>query len=195
MPTVMRLVCYLSAISRSGVHDLNTIPEPDSSNGPSHRSDAVSSQDLATAYHEAGHAVVALSLGRSIEKLSIVRNSLRLGAVSLGSSRRGRRDDYFENEALVLLSGVLSEARITGKLNLNGARQDILNLRKLISTRVKTEKAAERLERRLFDKTEHYLMQTSIWESIEKIAKELLQHRSISGRAARHIYDEATKES
>jgi ATP-dependent Zn protease len=175
--------------------DLNTIPEPGSSNAVPKQPASDAEQDLATAYHEAGHAVVALSLGRSIEKLSIVRNSLRLGAVNLGSSRRGRRDDYFEKEALVLLAGLLSEARITGKLNWNGARQDVLNLRKLISARVGTEKAAERLERRLFDKTEHYLSQAGIWEAIEKIAKELLQHRSISGRSARHVYDQATKQS
>lgn len=174
--------------------DLDTIPEPESSETLPKPSEPSAEQDLATAYHEAGHAVVALSLGRSIEKLTIVRNSLRLGAVNMGTSRRGRRDDYFENEALVLLAGILSEARITGKLNWNGARQDVLNLRKLISTRVGTEKAGERLERRLFDKTEHYLSQTGIWEAIETIAQELLRQRSISGRAARHIYDEATKE-
>ena len=40
-------------------------------------------QMIATAYHEAGHAIVALSLGRTVEKCTIVRNSIRLGAVQL----------------------------------------------------------------------------------------------------------------
>ncbi len=173
---------------------MNSIPEFDPTGDPPNGPKGSSEQDIATAYHEAGHAVVALSLGRSIVKLSIVRNSLRLGAVNLGSGRTGRRQDYFETEALILLAGIVSEARITGELNWSGARQDMSILRRLISARVANEKGAERLERRLFDKAEHYVTQTGVWDAIEKIAKMLLQHRSISGRSARHIFDEATKD-
>jgi ATP-dependent Zn protease len=172
---------------------LNSIPEFDPLGGQSLDPKVNSDQDIATAYHEAGHAVVALSLGRTIVKLSIVRNSLRLGAVNLGSGRTGRRQDYFETEALILLAGIVCEARITGELNWSGARQDLSILRRHISTRVSSEKAANRLERRLFDKAEHYVTQPNIWEAIERIATMLIQHRSISGRSARHIYDEATK--
>ena len=53
-------------------------------------------QLMATAYHEAGHAVVALSLGRAVEKCTIVRNSIRLGAVQLGKGRGQRQQDLFE---------------------------------------------------------------------------------------------------
>jgi ATP-dependent Zn protease len=173
--------------------DLNSTPDPESLNPQYDTPEMAPDRDIATAYHEAGHAVVALSLGRSIVKLSIVRNSLRLGAVNLGSGRTGRRQDYFETEALILLAGIVSEARITGELNWSGARQDLSVLRRHISTRVSSEKAADRLERRLFDKAEHYVTQPSIWNAIEKIATMLIRHRSISGRSARHIYDEATK--
>jgi len=181
---------------RNGEHfDLSSIPEPDNPITPRNESEAVADGDLAdgdlaTAYHEAGHAVVALSLGRSVNKLTIVRNSLRLGAVNFGSRRTGRRQDYFETEAMILLAGIVSEARLTGKLNWNGARQDMFQLQKMISTRVVSERAAERLQRRLFDKTEHLVMQSGIWSAIEKIAHMLVQHRSLSGRSARHIYDE-----
>lgn len=152
-----------------------------------------SAEDIATAYHEAGHAVVALALGRAVEKLSIVRNSLRLGAVNFSSRRTGRRQDYFENEAMILLAGIISEGRVTGKLNWSGANQDMLQLERMISSRVHQAKAAERLQRRLFDKTEHLLSQSEIWTAVEKIAQSLLQHRSLSGRAARHLFDEANK--
>lgn len=158
------------------------------------RSDGPTSpEDLATAYHEAGHAVVALALGRAVEKLSIVRNSLRLGAVNFGNRRSGRRQDYFETEAMILLAGLVSEAKFTGKLNWGGASQDMLQLERMVSLRVEKEKAAERMQRRLLDKTEHLLSQPEIWSAVERIAQSLVENRSISGRAARHLFDEATK--
>ncbi len=182
-------------VNRDREHfELSSFPESDNPVTPANDPKVVADGDLATAYHEAGHAVVALSLGRSINKLTIVRNSLRLGAVKFGSRRTGRRQDYFETEAMILLAGIVSEARITGKLNWSGARQDMVNLQKMISTRVANESAAERLQRRLFDKTEHLVMQPGIWGAIEKIAHMLVQHRSLSGRSARHIYDELNRE-
>jgi len=154
---------------------------------------SVSPEDLATAYHEAGHAVAALSLGRSIEKVTIERNSLRLGSVQFGNRRKGRRQDAFETDAMILLAGIVSEARVTGRLNWAGAGQDMLNLHRMIAARVATETAADRLQRRLFDKTQHWLDHEDIWAAVEQIAQQLLQHRSISGRSARHLYEQATQ--
>ena len=147
----------------------------------------------ATAYHEAGHAVIALSLGRSIEKLSIVRNSIRLGAVQLGKGRNGRKQDYFEIEALILLGGLVSEARYTGEYNWGGAQQDLRALRRLSLARIDTEQKAERLERRLLGKTSHHLDQPGHWEAVESVASELIKSKMMSGRAARHLFDEAMK--
>ena len=94
---------------------------------------------------------------------------------------------------MILLAGIISEGRVTGTLNWSGANQDMLQLERMISSRVDQAKAAERLQRRLFDKTEHLLSQSEIWTAVEKIAQSLLQHRSLSGRAARHLFDEANK--
>lgn len=148
---------------------------------------------IATAYHEAGHAVVALSLGRSVERLTIIRNSLRLGAVQIGKGRNSRKQDYYEIEAMILLAGLVSEARYTGEYNWGGAQQDLRAVRRLSLARVETEKKAERLERRLLDKTSHHLDQIGHWEAVESVANELIKSQSISGRAARHLYDEAMK--
>lgn len=150
----------------------------------------ISAEDVATAYHEAGHAVVALSLGRTVEKVTIVRNSLRLGSVQFGSRRKGRRQDAFETEAMILLAGLLSESRVTGRMNWAGAGQDMLNLQRMICMRVGTDKAGERLQRRLMDKTEHWLEQPEIWAAVELIAQQLLQQGMLSGRAARHLYEQ-----
>jgi ATP-dependent Zn protease len=153
----------------------------------------IDEQMIATAYHEAGHAVVALSLGRSVEKLTIIRNSLRLGAVQIGKGRNSRKQDYFEIEALILLAGVVAEARYTGEYNWDGAQQDLRAVRRLSLARVETIKKAERLERRLLDKTEHHLDQPGNWDAVKLVAAELIQSQSISGRAARHLYDEVIK--
>ena len=153
----------------------------------------VDEQMIATAYHEAGHAVVALSLGRTIEKCTIVRNSLRLGAVQLGKGRNQRQQDFFETEAMILLGGLASEAKHTGQYNWGGAQQDLRSLRRLTLARVKTDQQVERLERRLLDKTVHHLEQPGHWAAIEVIVAELIRAQVISGRSARHHFDAVMK--
>ncbi|MFN7334228.1 MAG: hypothetical protein ACK5TC_04125, partial [bacterium] len=66
--------------------------------------------DEATAYHEAGHAVVALVLGRPVEKVTIRENTLRLGQVQMSNRRGTPIKDEIEVQALILLAGVVSEA-------------------------------------------------------------------------------------
>ncbi len=150
---------------------------------------------IATAYHEAGHAVVALSLGRTVEKCTIVRNSIRLGAVQLGKGRSQRQQDFFETEAMILLGGLASEAKHTGQYNWGGAQQDLRSLRRLTLARVKTEQQVDRLERRLLDKTVHHLEQPGHWEAIEVLVAELVRQQSISGRSARHHFDEVMRKT
>ena len=150
-------------------------------------------QMIATAYHEAGHAVVALSLGRTVEKCTIVRNSIRLGAVQLGKGRSQRQQDFFETEAMILLGGLASEAKHTGQYNWGGAQQDLRALRRLTLARVNTDQQVERLEKRLLDKTVHHLEQPGHWESVEVIVAELMRQQAISGRSARHLFDEVMK--
>jgi len=170
-----------------------TSADPDPSTPVANETVAPSLEDIATAFHEAGHAVVALSLGRTVEKLSIVRNTIRLGVVQLGKGRNGRKQDFFETEALILLGGLVSEARQTGEYNWGGAQQDLRSLRRLSLARVDTEAKAERLERRLLDKTSHHLDQDGHWEAVEAVAAELIKSKLISGRAARHLFDECMR--
>ena len=153
----------------------------------------VDEQLNATAYHEAGHAIVALSLGRTIEKCTIERNSIRLGAVQLGKGGRPRQQDYFEVEAMILLGGLVSEARYTGRYNWDGAQQDLRSLRRLTRARVESEQQIQRLEKRLLDKTSHHLDQPGHWESVECVVEQLIKQQAISGRSAKHLFDETMK--
>ena len=153
----------------------------------------IDEQMLATAYHEAGHAIVAISLGRTVEKCTIVRNTIRLGAVQLGKRRGQRQQDFFEVEAMILLGGLVSEARYTGQHNWDGAQQDLRALRRLTLARVETDQQVERLEKRLLDKTAHHMEQPGHWEAVEMVVAELIKLQAISGRSARHLFDEAMK--
>jgi ATP-dependent Zn protease len=179
---------------------MENAPKPDEPQGPIVPKPAdpkpiIDGQMIATAYHEAGHAIVALSLGRTIEKCTIVRNSIRLGAVQLGKGRNQRQQDFFEIEAMILLGGIVSEAKHTGQYNWGGAQQDLRSLRRLTLARVNTDQQVERLEKRLLDKTTHHLEQPGHWEAVEAVVAELIRQQAISGRSARHLFDEAMKKN
>jgi ATP-dependent Zn protease len=65
-----------------------------------------------TAYHEAGHAVVAITVGRAIQKVSIIPNKTRLGACEIKKGRFQPSNDWLEDEVLILFGGVAAEASI-----------------------------------------------------------------------------------
>lgn len=145
--------------------------------------------ERATAFHEAGHAVLAITLGRPVEKVTIERNSLRLGQVQM-SKRRGQPiKDALEAQALILLAGVVAEARIVGRYNWPGAQQDMIGVRQLARYRGATDKQVERLQQRWLDKTEHLVDDPDTWLAIERVAEELVTKKSLSGRAVQHIVD------
>lgn len=147
--------------------------------------------DLATAYHEAGHAVIALVLGRSVQRVSILPNQLRLGQCELKKGKVRQAHDPLEVEILILLGGLAAEACYTGEYAWGGAQQDLRAVRSLTMRRAGGEKQIERLERRLLDKVEHLLADPAVWRATELIAAELLRSTTISGRAARHLFDQA----
>ncbi len=156
-------------------------------------------QLTATAYHEAGHAVVAVSLGRTIHKVTINAANLqfggiRLGAVKFDKGRAKASKDAVEDEVLILFAGMVAEARFTGKYCPAGAQEDLVSVRRLLGNRAGNERQFERLERRLLKKTEHLLHDEAHVAAIESIAVELLEKRTISGRTVRHFFQQAQQQ-
>jgi ATP-dependent Zn protease len=143
-----------------------------------------------TAYHEAGHGTIAMVVGRSIQKISILPNKTRLGACEIKKGRAQPSDDWLEDEVLILFAGVAAEARLTGRYDWHGAGQDLRVIRRLTLSRAGEETRAEKLERRLLAKTEHLLADESTWKTTEQIAQALLEKETISGRAAKHLYQQ-----
>lgn len=153
-----------------------------------------SSSLIATAYHEAGHAVIALALGRAVQRISILPGHVWLGRCEFQKGRVRPSEDWLEREILISLAGAAAEARHTGAYAWDGAVADLRTVRRLAVQRA-SERQAERLERRLLAKVENLLDQAGHWRAVELIAVELLRCETISGRAVRHLFDQGSKQA
>ncbi len=152
------------------------------------------SSDEATAYHEAGHAVLALILGRPVRCVNIVADRESLGVCEFGKGVYRPSEDWLEREILIALGGIAAEARFTGNYAWDAAAKDQKYVRRLAEQRA-GERRAERLQRRLLSKAEHLLADEGHWRAVELIAAELLRQREISGRTALHLFERACQEA
>jgi ATP-dependent Zn protease len=150
--------------------------------------------DQATAYHEAGHAVLAFVLGRPVQCVSILPDREHLGICEFGKSVYRPSEDWLEREILIALGGIAAEARFTGIYAWDAAARDHQYVSRLAVQRA-GERRAERLQRRLLAKAEHLLSDEGCWLAVELIAAELLCHREISGRTARHLFERGSRPS
>ena len=151
---------------------------------------------IATAYHESGHAVVAISLGRQIKKATVNRANLptggvRLGAVMFEKGRSKPTGDWLEDEVMILLAGMVAESRFTGRYCDQGASVDLRAVDRLLDSRVRTERQMDKLRQRLINKTEHLLNEPAHATAVEVVAKELLLKGEVSGRLVRHHLNQA----
>ncbi len=157
-------------------------------------------EQMTIAYHEAGHAVMAIIVGRPIQKVTISAANISTGGVRLGACkiRKGRSKpskDWLEDEALILFAGMVAESHFTGQYCEIGAGQDLRNVRSLLSqTRAASQKQLQKLERKLLDKTEYLLSEERISKAIQLVANELMEKTTISGRAVLHLFNQAAKQ-
>lgn len=162
--------------------------------------DAEISNRTATAYHEAGHAVMALMLGRPIEKVTITPAKLqtggqRLGACKIQKGRSKPTKDSVEDDVLILLAGMVAESHFTGRYSPAGAKSDLSMVERVLANRARNQKQLEKLVRRSLDKAEHLLGDAVAAQAIELIANEVLANETISGRAVRHLYQMAEQQT
>ena len=154
---------------------------------------------MATAYHEAGHAVMAVSLGRTIQKATIVAANLQTGGVRLGAvkieGRKKASQDWLEDEVLILFAGMVAEAHFTGSYCPRGAASDLRAIEQLLATRANSERQLEKLNRRLLDKTEYILSDEVHEKAIKSVAEQLVEHQTIKGRLVKHFLNQAIEQS
>lgn len=151
-------------------------------------------EQVATAYHEAGHAVVALALGRPIHRVSILPKQMYLGRCEFAPGKLRAAADPIEQEILISLAGLAAEAKYTGAYDRLAASRDLRVVRKLALGRA-SERAVERYERRMLAKAEYLLADEANWRAVESIAAELLKLGILRGRAALHFFERAQSQS
>ena len=157
-------------------------------------------EQLKVAYHEAGHAVMAIIVGRPIQSVTISAAHMSTGGVRLGACkiRKGRSKptkDWLEDEALIFFAGMVAESHFTGQYCEQGAGQDLRIIRRLLSqSRAVSQRQLEKLERRLLNKTEYLLADEQHSKAIQQVANELMEKTTISGRAVLHFFNQAVKQ-
>ncbi|MEI7684601.1 MAG: cell division protein FtsH, partial [Planctomycetota bacterium] len=132
--------------------------------------------------------------GRGVMQVSVLPDRENLGVCEFGKTPVRPTEDWLEREMLIALGGLAAEAKYSGTNGWEGARRDLAYVRQLAIRRA-GDKRAERLERRLLAKTEHLLNQDEHWRAVELIAAELVRLGSISGRAARHFFEQGKDEA
>jgi hypothetical protein len=150
--------------------------------------------DEITAYHEAGHAVTALALGRLVHRVSVLPGDTFLGRCEFGKGAPRPSEDWLEREILIALGGIAAESKHTGNYAWDAAARDLVSVRRLLVQRF-GERRAERFKRRLLAKTENLLADEGHWKAVKLIAAALVRLGTISGRAARHLFDRGCKDA
>jgi hypothetical protein len=154
-----------------------------------------------TAYHEAGHAAIAFVLRRAVKLVTIMPNA---EAGTLGHVRKGDFSDSFrpdankdprtrslvEREIIISLAGPAAEAKYKGHRNNIGACGDYHDAVDLAMHVCVSVKETHRYLAWLAVRAEEQVDVALTWAGIEALAKALLLHHCLSGRAARAVFDE-----
>jgi ATP-dependent Zn protease len=152
----------------------------------------------ATAYHEAGHAAVALHLGRKVLSVDIihVEEKRQLGVCHNGRTPRwfqpefvadGRTRLLLEKEIMVFLAGHLAERRFTGRRNYVGASRDHSCAADLADYACGSAEQVEAFLAWLEVRTDDTLRMPLVWRVVEAIAAALMEREHLTGRQVRAI--------
>jgi hypothetical protein len=150
----------------------------------------------ATAYHEAGHAVMRLELGRGVTRATVKPEGEALGRVRHRPSKLDT--DYpgvdwpyrrwAETEVMTLLAGPEAEEQLIGRRNDVGASSDDA---KVLEIAVEAEGYGE--ERRdaylewLRLKVRDFVAHAHFWIQVEAVAAALLERETLTGAEIRQI--------
>lgn len=152
-----------------------------------------------TAYHEAGHAVVAYLLGRSVRLVTIVpsEDGTLLGHVLYVPPRL--KDEYqywgspslkraaFENIVRISLAGSIAEGRMAGRQSHRQASSDYRYAVEVVSGLVGDDRELSAYLNWLWISTENLLSVKPHWRAVEALAQKLLELRTIKGKDAKEI--------
>lgn len=146
---------------------------------------------LKTAYHEAGHAVVAEALGRRVKSVEVdsqggLMRTQRLPKFDLRRSPRSLRERWErEREAIIYFAGLIAEEGLTGKRTLSGVGNDFEAVERILSRKHSREEEVTAYGRWLYERCVSILQQN--WAAVERLAETLATVRKINGKAIRKL--------
>jgi len=154
---------------------------------------------VATAFHEAGHAVMRLELGRR-PVAATIKPDKREGTLGHITHRATKLDvDYFDpndwrlrrwadTEIMTVLAGPEAERRYSGRRNNGGARSDD---EWATDVAFWSEESSERTQaylKWLSLKVQAYISSEQVWERVEAVAAALLEKETLSGKEVREAW-------
>jgi ATP-dependent Zn protease len=155
--------------------------------------------DAATAHHEAGHAVAALTYRRSLTRVSIEADGHSLGRVDHRPQRvvvpvRGEVSASVRRavnaDIVVAWAGPLAEERVVGSYDHVTAEHDLDRMfdQAMVVTLDHAQEALAYVEW-LRWRTVRLLREPGIWPQVEAVAAALLEERTLSGPAVARIME------
>jgi hypothetical protein len=159
-------------------------------------------REQATAYHEAGHAVIAWTLKRKFRHVTIVPTETTLGHVQLHPWGKhtdpddrvdGRTLKLFESDILISLAGKLAETRLTGRVGGVGGRRDAHDAFHLASFLWEEPEVLQQYFNFMVSRAQAMITHEWTWHAIQVLAAALLEQKRIEYRTARKIIAEADR--
>jgi len=150
---------------------------------------SVSKRLLATAYHEAGHAVAARHEGRATKRVTIVPEGDTLGVCSFYPLRETesfawdastRNRIRIERLIISALGGCAAEARFVGRHNLIGAHADWHFAADLSTSQAASDEEADAYLNWLWERTRTIFRLDAWWDLTTGLAEALVEHRTMS---------------
>lgn len=147
-----------------------------------------------TAYHEAGHAVMAYILRIRLSEVTIILGEDYLGRFSHGTGRNIHPEwesDHktrveLERRAMQILAGNVAEHLLTGKRHRAGSYDDYHKVVNLLSYLAGPEEIVKYVEW-LWYRTKGMLGVDHWWLAIQRLAEELLKHHHLKSKRIREI--------
>jgi hypothetical protein len=154
-------------------------------------------RDLSTAYHEAGHAIIAWRFGMHLRRVTIEPSEDSHGLVSGNFLARVAKLDLgdipprvqrrIENYAVSMLAGTASQRRYRPRsLRSHHGHSDRHNVIELLSYLCEPSSNVMTCYYRLMNAQAHATVQNPVnWRAIQILAKELIRQRTMKGIALR----------